>query len=37
VRLIASPILWPIERVTLGPLPRDGSDICADPLRAAGR
>jgi uncharacterized protein involved in outer membrane biogenesis len=37
VRLIASPILWPIERFTLGPLPRDGSDICADPLRAAGR
>jgi len=37
VRLIASPILWPIERLTLGPLPRDGSDLCADPLRAAGR
>jgi hypothetical protein len=37
LRLIASPILWPIERLTLGPLPRDGADICSDPLRAAGR
>jgi uncharacterized protein involved in outer membrane biogenesis len=37
LRLIASPILWPIERLTLGPLPRDGADICTDPLRAAGR
>jgi uncharacterized protein involved in outer membrane biogenesis len=34
LRLIASPILWPIERFTLGPLPRDGADICTDPLRA---
>ena len=33
LRLIASPILWPIEWFTLGPLPRDGADICADPLR----
>jgi uncharacterized protein involved in outer membrane biogenesis len=37
LRLIASPVLWPIEWFTLGPLPRDGSDICTDPLRAAGR
>jgi hypothetical protein len=37
LRLIASPILWPIERLTLGPLPRDGADVCTDPLRAAGR
>jgi uncharacterized protein involved in outer membrane biogenesis len=34
LRLIASPILWPIELLTLGPLPRDGADICTDPLRA---
>jgi uncharacterized protein involved in outer membrane biogenesis len=33
VRLIASPILWPLERFTLGPLPRDGADVCTDPLR----
>jgi uncharacterized protein involved in outer membrane biogenesis len=34
LRLIASPILLPIERLTLGPLPRDGADVCTDPLRA---
>ena len=34
VRLIASPILLPIEWFTLGPLPRDGADVCTDPLRA---
>ena len=34
LRLIASPILWPIERLTLGPLPIDGADLCTDPLRA---
>jgi hypothetical protein len=33
LRLIASPILLPIERLTLGPLPRDGADVCTDPLR----
>jgi hypothetical protein len=33
-RLIFSPILWPIEQLTLGPLPRDGADVCTDPLRA---
>ncbi len=37
LRLIASPILWPIERLTLGPLPRDGADVCTQPLRAAAR
>jgi len=37
LRLIASPILWPIERLTLGPLPRDGADVCTNPLRAAAR
>ena len=36
VRMIASPILVPIERLTLGPLPRDGADVCTDPLRASG-
>ncbi len=34
LRLIASPILWPIERLTLGPLSRDGADIRTDALRA---
>lgn len=34
VRLIASPILLPIEWFTLGPLPRDGADVCTNPLRA---
>jgi hypothetical protein len=33
LRQVASPILLPIERLTLGPLPRDGADVCADPLR----
>jgi len=37
LRLIASPILLPIERLTLGPLPRDGADMCTDPLRAMSR
>ncbi|EXI69745.1 MAG: putative assembly protein [Candidatus Accumulibacter adjunctus] len=38
LRLIASPILLPIEWFTLGPLPRDGADVCTNPLRerAAG-
>jgi uncharacterized protein involved in outer membrane biogenesis len=35
LRLIASPVLWPIEQFTLGRLPRDGADICSDPMRAA--
>ncbi|HQR55580.1 MAG TPA: AsmA family protein [Burkholderiaceae bacterium] len=33
LRQIASPILVPIEFLTLGPLPRDGADVCTDPLR----
>ncbi len=37
LRMIASPILVPIERLTLGPLPRDGADVCTDPLRAVAR
>jgi uncharacterized protein involved in outer membrane biogenesis len=37
LRLIASPILLPIEWLTLGPLPRDGADVCTDPLRSLGR
>jgi hypothetical protein len=37
LRLIASPVLLPIERFTLGPLPRDGADVCTDPLRARAR
>ena len=37
LRMIASPILVPIERLTLGPLPRDGADVCTDPLRALAR
>jgi uncharacterized protein involved in outer membrane biogenesis len=37
LRMIASPILVPIERLTLGPLPRDGADVCTDPLRAVSR
>jgi hypothetical protein len=37
LRLVASPILLPIEWLTLGPLPRDGADVCTDPLRAMTR
>jgi len=37
VRLISSPILLPIEQLTLGTLPRDGADRCTDPLRANDR
>ena len=37
LRMIASPILVPIEWLTLGPLPRDGADVCTDPLRAGSR
>jgi AsmA family protein len=35
LRAAASPVLVPIERWRLGPLPRDGADVCTDPLRAA--
>jgi hypothetical protein len=31
--MLASPIIVPWERLTLGPLPRDGADVCTDPLR----
>jgi hypothetical protein len=31
LRMILSPILLPFERLTLGPLPRDGADVCAYP------
>jgi uncharacterized protein involved in outer membrane biogenesis len=34
LRMLASPIIVPFERLTLGPLPRDGADVCTDPLRA---
>ena len=37
LRLIASPILLPIERLRNGPQPRDGADVCTDPLRAVAR
>ena len=33
LRMLASPIIVPWERLTLGPLPRDGADVCTDPLR----
>lgn len=36
LRMVASPILVPIERLVLGPQPRDGADVCTDPLRTAG-
>jgi hypothetical protein len=31
LRMILAPILLPFERLTLGPLPRDGADVCAYP------
>ena len=37
LRMIGSPIILPLERFTLGPLPRDGADVCTDPLRANDR
>jgi hypothetical protein len=37
LHMIASPILVPIEYFRLGPLPRDGADVCTDPMRATGR
>ncbi|MBL8541198.1 MAG: hypothetical protein JNK68_12615, partial [Betaproteobacteria bacterium] len=33
LRMLASPILVPWERLTRGPLPRDGADVCTDPMR----
>jgi hypothetical protein len=37
VRLFGSLIVVPIEWITQGPLPRDGADVCSDPLRAIGQ
>jgi uncharacterized protein involved in outer membrane biogenesis len=37
LRLVASPILLPIERLTKGPLPRDGADVCTNPMRSMAR
>jgi len=37
LRLVASPVLVPLDWFTIGPLPRDGADVCTDPLRASGR
>lgn len=37
LRMVFSPILVPIERLMLGPLPRDGADVCTAPLRAIAR
>jgi hypothetical protein len=34
LRMLASPILVPWEWLTRGPMPRDGADVCNDPLRA---
>jgi hypothetical protein len=33
LRMLASPIIVPWEWLTQGPLPRDGADVCTDPLR----
>lgn len=33
LRMLASPILVPWEWLTRGSLPRDGADVCIDPLR----
>jgi hypothetical protein len=37
LRMVASPILLPIEWFRLGPMQRDGADVCTDPLRTAAR
>ena len=37
LRLIASPVLLPIEWLRFGPQPRDGADVCTDPLRGVAR
>jgi uncharacterized protein involved in outer membrane biogenesis len=37
LRMVASPILVPIQWFTLGPMSRDGADVCNDPLRTAAR
>jgi uncharacterized protein involved in outer membrane biogenesis len=35
-RLFTSVITLPLETLVHGPLPRDGADVCTDPLRAGG-
>ena len=35
--LIFAPVMLPIEWLTQGPVPRDGADLCTDPLRAFAR
>jgi hypothetical protein len=37
LRLIASPVLLPVEWLRHGPQPRDGADVCTDPLRVGVR
>ena len=36
LRLLGSVIVVPFEWLTQGPLPRDGADVCTDPLRQTG-
>jgi uncharacterized protein involved in outer membrane biogenesis len=36
-RFLGSVIVVPLERLTQGPLPRDGADVCTDPLRTVGQ
>jgi uncharacterized protein involved in outer membrane biogenesis len=36
-RFLGSVIVVPFETLTQGPLPRDGADVCTDPLRASSR
>jgi hypothetical protein len=33
-RFIGSAVVVPFQWLTEGPLPRDGADVCTDPLRA---
>lgn len=35
-RFLGSVIIVPLENLFRGPLPRDGADVCTDPLRALG-
>ncbi len=35
-RFFGSVIIVPLETLFRGPIPRDGADVCADPLRAVG-
>jgi len=36
LRLLGSVVVVPFEWLTQGPLPRDGADVCTDPLRQTG-